>query len=42
MALLLRDCPDLNIEIDSNYGLVDIVENRFDAGVPWASRFRKR
>lgn len=30
---LLRDYPDLNLEIDTNYGMVDIVEHRFDAGV---------
>lgn len=30
---LLREYPDLNLEIDTNYGMVDIVESRFDAGV---------
>jgi DNA-binding transcriptional LysR family regulator len=33
LAPLLREYPDLNLEIDTNYGMVDIVENRFDAGV---------
>lgn len=30
---LLRDYPDLNIEISLNYGFVDIVAERFDAGI---------
>jgi DNA-binding transcriptional LysR family regulator len=30
---LLREYPDLKLEIDTNYGMVDIVESRFDAGV---------
>jgi DNA-binding transcriptional LysR family regulator len=33
LAPLLREYPDLHLEIDTNYGMVDIVENRFDAGV---------
>ena len=33
LAPLLRAYPDLHVEISANYGLVDIVENRFDAGV---------
>jgi DNA-binding transcriptional LysR family regulator len=30
---LLRDYPDVNVEFDVNYGLRDIVADRFDAGV---------
>ena len=30
---LLRDYPDINLEFDVNYGLRDIVADRFDAGV---------
>ncbi len=30
---LLREYPDINIEFDVNYGLRDIVADRFDAGV---------
>lgn len=30
---LMQRCPDVNIEFDVNYGLRDIVADRFDAGV---------
>lgn len=30
---LLRDYPDIKVEINTNYQLIDIVEQRFDAGV---------
>lgn len=30
---LLRDYPDIKLEVDSNYGFRDIVADRFDAGV---------
>lgn len=33
LAPLLRDYPDINIEIISEYGLKDIVADRYDAGV---------
>lgn len=33
MARLLREYPDVNIEIITDYGLTDIVAQRFDAGV---------
>jgi DNA-binding transcriptional LysR family regulator len=33
LAKILSDYPDLNIEINTDYQLVDIVEHRFDAGV---------
>ncbi|MCB1760252.1 MAG: LysR family transcriptional regulator [Gammaproteobacteria bacterium] len=33
VARLLRDYPDIRIEIVADYGLVDIVADRFDAGV---------
>ncbi len=33
LAPLLRDYPDIKIEIGIDYGLVDIVAERFDAGV---------
>jgi DNA-binding transcriptional LysR family regulator len=33
MARLLRDYPDVNVEIINDYGLTDIVAERYDAGV---------
>jgi DNA-binding transcriptional LysR family regulator len=33
VAKLLRDYPDIRVEIVVDYGLVDIVAQRFDAGV---------
>jgi DNA-binding transcriptional LysR family regulator len=33
IRLLLKKYPDLNVEINLNYGFVDIVAERFDAGV---------
>jgi DNA-binding transcriptional LysR family regulator len=33
LSKLLSDYPDVTIEIDINYGLIDIVAERFDAGV---------
>src|SRR5437867_369847 len=33
MAGLMRENPDINVEIINDYGLVDIVADRFDAGV---------
>ncbi|WP_215409114.1 hypothetical protein [Janthinobacterium sp. JC611] len=33
LAKLLRDHPAITVEIDVNYVLVDIVAERFDAGV---------
>ena len=33
LAPLLLDYPDINVEFDINYGLRDIVADRFDAGV---------
>ena len=33
LAKLLRDYPDIKVEIISDYGLTDIVAQRFDAGV---------
>jgi DNA-binding transcriptional LysR family regulator len=33
MARLLLEYPDVNVEIITNYGLTDIVAERFDAGV---------
>jgi len=33
LAPLLRDYPDITLEFDVNYGLRDIVADRFDAGV---------
>jgi DNA-binding transcriptional LysR family regulator len=33
LAKLLRDYPDIKIEIAIDYGLIDIVTQRFDAGV---------
>lgn len=33
LAPLLKECPDIKVEIDVNYGFRDIVADRFDAGV---------
>ncbi|MTW11132.1 LysR family transcriptional regulator [Pseudoduganella eburnea] len=33
LSKLLADYPDINIEININYGMIDIVAERFDAGV---------
>jgi len=33
LAGLLRDCPDIKVEITADYGLTDIVAQRYDAGV---------
>ncbi|MEZ2131960.1 MULTISPECIES: LysR family transcriptional regulator [unclassified Sinorhizobium] len=33
LAKVLRDYPDINVEIMTDYGLTDIVAERFDAGV---------
>ncbi len=33
LAGLIREYPDINVEIINDYGLVDIVADRFDAGV---------
>src|SRR5215468_5927555 len=33
IARLLRECPDIKVEIAIDYGLTDIVAQRFDAGV---------
>jgi DNA-binding transcriptional LysR family regulator len=33
LATLLRDYPDIKVEIIIDYGLIDIVAQRFDAGV---------
>src|ERR1700749_1569400 len=33
LAALLRDYPDIKIEIPADYGLTDIVAQRYDAGV---------
>lgn len=37
LAPLLRDYPDITVEFDVNYGLRDIVADRFDAGVRMGS-----
>jgi DNA-binding transcriptional LysR family regulator len=33
LAAFMRDYPDIRIEINVNYGLIDIVAERYDAGV---------
>jgi DNA-binding transcriptional LysR family regulator len=33
LAKLLPDYPDIKVEIDADYGLIDIVAGRYDAGV---------
>ena len=37
LAPLLREYPDISLEFDVNYGLRDIVADRFDAGVRFGS-----
>jgi DNA-binding transcriptional LysR family regulator len=41
LAPLLRECPDVTLEFDVNYGLRDIVADRFDAGVRLGSTIAK-
>jgi DNA-binding transcriptional LysR family regulator len=38
---VLSDYPDVKIEININYGLIDIVEQRFDAGVRFGDQVAK-
>ena len=38
---LLPNYPDIKLEIAIDYGLTDIVEERYDAGVRWVSRSRR-
>ena len=38
---LLKEYPDINLEIDVNYGLRDIVADRFDAGVRLGEQVHK-
>lgn len=38
---LLRDYPDIHVEIGINYGLVNIVAERYDAGVRASERIEK-
>ena len=41
MVPLLKEYPDINLEIDVNYGLQDIVADRFDAGVRLGEQVHK-
>jgi DNA-binding transcriptional LysR family regulator len=41
LARLLPDYPDVNVEIDTDYQLVDIVEQRYDAGVRLGEQVEK-
>jgi len=41
LARLLRDYPDIKIEIDIDYGLTDIVAERYDAGVRLGEQLAK-
>jgi DNA-binding transcriptional LysR family regulator len=41
LAQLLPDYPDIKVEISINYGLVDIVAERFDAGVRFGNQVAK-
>ena len=41
LSKLLPDYPDLRIEININYGMIDIVEQRFDAGVRHGDQIAK-
>lgn len=41
LAPLLRDYPDIKVEIDVDYGLTDIVAERYDAGVRLGEQLAK-
>ncbi len=41
LAATLHDYPEINLEISINYGLVDIVAERFDAGVRFGGQVAK-
>ena len=41
LAKLLPKYPDVKVEITIDYGLADIVAQRYDAGVRWASKSPK-
>lgn len=41
LAPLLKDYPDINVEINIDYGLSDIVKQRYDAGVRLGERVEK-
>jgi DNA-binding transcriptional LysR family regulator len=41
LSLMLRDHPDLRIEMHVDYALVDIVEQRYDLGVRWGDQIAK-
>ena len=36
-----RDYPDIKVEMIIDYGLTDIVAERYDAGFDWASRSQR-
>ncbi len=38
---LLKEYPDIQVEIDINYGLTNIVEQKFDAGIRLGNRWRR-
>ncbi|ROQ25797.1 LysR family transcriptional regulator [Gallaecimonas pentaromativorans] len=41
LAPFLKEHPDIHVELNSDYGLTDIVEHRFDAGVRFGERLGK-
>jgi DNA-binding transcriptional LysR family regulator len=41
LAKLLRDYPDIKVEITVDYGLTDIVAQRYDAGVRAGEQWRR-
>ncbi len=41
LSVFLRDYPDIKVEINLNYGLTDIVAQRFDAGVRLGDQVEK-
>ncbi|RJG01310.1 LysR family transcriptional regulator [Noviherbaspirillum sedimenti] len=41
LAKLLPDYPDIKVEINTDYRLIDIVEQRFDAGVRFGDQVEK-
>lgn len=41
LAKFLSDYPDINVEITVDYGLTDIVAERYDAGVRWGEQVAK-
>ncbi len=41
LAKLLPQYPDIHLEINSDYRMVDIAAERYDIGVRWATRWTR-